>query len=64
MALDVAKRGYVWRRARSSLADDAKALRENEQVQRPTSATTKGSGAKSRPCGQVQSAQTVAGRDA
>jgi branched-chain amino acid transport system ATP-binding protein len=34
MALDVAKRGYVMETGSIALADDAKALRENEQVQR------------------------------
>jgi branched-chain amino acid transport system ATP-binding protein len=34
MALDVAKRGYVMETGAIALADDAKALRENEQVQK------------------------------
>jgi branched-chain amino acid transport system ATP-binding protein len=34
MALDVAKRGYVLETGRIALADDAKALRENEQVRK------------------------------
>jgi branched-chain amino acid transport system ATP-binding protein len=34
MALDVARRGYVMETGSIALADDAKALRENEQVQR------------------------------
>ena len=34
MALDVAKRGYVMETGAIALADEAKALRENEQVQR------------------------------
>jgi branched-chain amino acid transport system ATP-binding protein len=34
MALDVAKRGYVMETGSIALSDDAKALRENEQVQR------------------------------
>ena len=34
MALDVAKRGYVMETGTIALADDAKALRENEQVQK------------------------------
>jgi branched-chain amino acid transport system ATP-binding protein len=34
MALDVANRGYVLETGRIALADDAKALRENEQVQK------------------------------
>ena len=34
MALDVAKRGYVMETGEIALADDAKALRENEQVQK------------------------------
>jgi branched-chain amino acid transport system ATP-binding protein len=34
MALDVAKRGYVMETGSIALADDAKSLRENEQVQR------------------------------
>ncbi|MDQ3875871.1 MAG: ABC transporter ATP-binding protein, partial [Actinomycetota bacterium] len=32
MALDVADRGYVLETGRIALADDAKGLRENEQV--------------------------------
>ena len=34
MALDVADRGYVMETGRIALADDAKALRDNEQVQK------------------------------
>jgi branched-chain amino acid transport system ATP-binding protein len=34
MALDVAKRGYVLETGHVALADDAKALRENEQVRK------------------------------
>jgi branched-chain amino acid transport system ATP-binding protein len=34
MALDVAKRGYVLETGKVALADDAKRLKENEQVQR------------------------------
>ena len=34
MALDVAKRGYVMETGEIALADEAKALRENEQVQK------------------------------
>jgi branched-chain amino acid transport system ATP-binding protein len=34
MALDVAQRGYVLETGRIALADDAKALRENEQVRK------------------------------
>jgi branched-chain amino acid transport system ATP-binding protein len=34
MALDVAKRGYVLETGRVALADDAKSLRENEQVRK------------------------------
>jgi branched-chain amino acid transport system ATP-binding protein len=34
MALDAADRGYVLETGRVALADDAKALRENEQVQK------------------------------
>jgi branched-chain amino acid transport system ATP-binding protein len=34
MALDVAKRGYVLETGKIALADDAKALRENEQVRK------------------------------
>jgi branched-chain amino acid transport system ATP-binding protein len=34
MALDVAQRGYVLETGRVALADDAKALRENEQVRK------------------------------
>jgi branched-chain amino acid transport system ATP-binding protein len=34
MALDVADRGYVMETGRIVLADDAKALKENEQVQK------------------------------
>jgi branched-chain amino acid transport system ATP-binding protein len=34
MALDVAKRGYVLETGKVALADDAKALRENEQVRK------------------------------
>jgi len=34
MALDVARRGYVLETGRIALADDAKALRENEQVRK------------------------------
>ena len=34
MALDIAKRGYVLETGRVALADDAKALRENEQVRK------------------------------
>ena len=34
MALDVAKRGYVLETGRIALADDAKALRQNEQVRK------------------------------
>ena len=34
MALDVASRGYVLETGAIALADDAKALRENEQVQK------------------------------
>jgi len=34
MALDAAQRGYVLETGRIALADDAKALRENEQVQK------------------------------
>jgi len=34
MALDVAQRGYVMETGAIALADDAKALRENEQVQK------------------------------
>ena len=34
MALDVAQRGYVMETGTIVLADDAKALRENEQVQK------------------------------
>jgi branched-chain amino acid transport system ATP-binding protein len=34
MALDVAQRGYVMETGRIALADDAKALRNNEQVQK------------------------------
>jgi branched-chain amino acid transport system ATP-binding protein len=34
MALDVAQRGYVMETGTIALADDAKALRENEQVQK------------------------------
>ena len=34
MALDVAKRGYVMETGTIALADDAKSLRENEQVQK------------------------------
>ena len=34
MALDVAQRGYVMETGTIALADEAKALRENEQVQK------------------------------
>jgi len=34
MALDIAKRGYVLETGRVALADDAKSLRENEQVRK------------------------------
>jgi branched-chain amino acid transport system ATP-binding protein len=34
MALDVAHRGYVLETGTVALADDAKALRENEQVRK------------------------------
>jgi branched-chain amino acid transport system ATP-binding protein len=34
MALDVAQRGYVLETGTIALADDAKSLRENEQVQK------------------------------
>jgi branched-chain amino acid transport system ATP-binding protein len=34
MALDVAKRGYVLETGAVALADDAKSLRENEQVRK------------------------------
>jgi branched-chain amino acid transport system ATP-binding protein len=34
MALEVASRGYVLETGRIALADDAKALRENEQVRK------------------------------
>jgi branched-chain amino acid transport system ATP-binding protein len=34
MALDVAQRGYVMETGTIALADDAKALRENEQVKK------------------------------
>ena len=34
MALDVAKRGYVLETGKVALADDAKSLRENEQVRK------------------------------
>jgi branched-chain amino acid transport system ATP-binding protein len=34
MALDVAQRGYVMETGTIALADDAKSLRENEQVQK------------------------------
>ena len=34
MALDAAQRGYVMETGRIALHDDAKALRENEQVQK------------------------------
>jgi branched-chain amino acid transport system ATP-binding protein len=34
MALDVARRGYVLETGRIVLADDAKALKQNEQVQK------------------------------
>jgi branched-chain amino acid transport system ATP-binding protein len=34
MALEVAKRGYVMETGRIALADDAKGLRENEQVRK------------------------------
>jgi branched-chain amino acid transport system ATP-binding protein len=34
MALDIAHRGYVMETGRIALADDAKNLRENEQVQK------------------------------
>ena len=40
MALDAADRGYVLETGTIVLADDAKALSENEQVRRPTSAST------------------------
>jgi len=34
MALDVARRGYVLETGRIALADEAKKLRENEQVRK------------------------------
>jgi branched-chain amino acid transport system ATP-binding protein len=34
MALDIAQRGYVLETGRVALADEAKALRENEQVRK------------------------------
>ncbi len=34
MALDTADRGYVMETGKITLADDAKSLRENEQVQK------------------------------
>jgi branched-chain amino acid transport system ATP-binding protein len=34
MALDIAKRGYVLETGRVALADDAKSLRQNEQVRK------------------------------
>src|SRR5207248_3687350 len=34
MALDVARRGYVMETGKVALADDAKALRQNEQVRK------------------------------
>jgi branched-chain amino acid transport system ATP-binding protein len=34
MALEIAHRGYVMETGRIALADDAKNLRENEQVQK------------------------------
>ncbi len=34
MALDAAQRGYVLETGRVALADDAKSLRENEQVRK------------------------------